>query len=181
MEYDQQTDREHRQRQDLAHRHAAGEEADMRVRLPEHLRRDPGDRVSHQEYPAEEAGAFANGPAARQQEEDDEEDGPFEDGLVDLARMARQRPAVGKHESPGHVRDAAPEFAVDEVRQPPEEQADGRGAGDRVADAQRVEHVAAREDPDREEHPDQYAVERHAAVPYGESVERMHQVKARPG
>ncbi len=51
---------------------------------------------------------------------------PSSAGFVELAWMTRQRPAIGENHCPGHarVRVAAPQLAVDEVCQTPQQQAD---------------------------------------------------------
>jgi len=51
-----------------------------------------------------------------QQRQEDEEQQPLGEGLVKLARMARQRPATRKHHRPGHIRRRpAPELGIDEI------------------------------------------------------------------
>ena len=50
---------------------------------------------------------------------------PFEERLVELARMARLRAAVREDERPGHVGRPAIELAIDEVGEPPEEEPEG--------------------------------------------------------
>ena len=50
---------------------------------------------------------------------------PSRQRLVELARVARLGTAVGEDHGPGHVGGAAVQFAIDEVGEAAEEQAEG--------------------------------------------------------
>src|SRR3546814_5349302 len=87
--------------------------------------------------------------------------------------MTRHRAAAGKDDSPGHIRRLAPQFAIYEIGQPPEEQAEGDTASDVIMDAQPAQSILAREVKNAERHADDSAVEGHATLPQFEDVERV--------
>jgi len=101
----------------------------------------------------------------------------FEACLVKLARMTRQRTAVGKHHRPGDagVRRPAPQFAVDEVGEPPEENSpigptavvmSPRREDRKLVSPGQNNITAATQ-------PREAAMERHAALPQFEDFGRM--------
>ena len=116
---------------------------------------------------------------APHQHHDGEQRDALEEGLVELAGMARQRTAAREHHGPGDVARAAPQLAVDEVGQPAEEQADRRHDGQKVAQQERIGLVAQREDDGGDDDAQKAAVERHAAFPQGQDGERVREVEAR--
>src|SRR3546814_8071138 len=65
---------------------------------------------------------------------------------------------------------------VDKVGDPSEEQPNGRGAGDQVAQGQDREASLSREQPSRADHAQQAAMERHAAAPDHEYLKRIGKV-----
>src|SRR3546814_4181687 len=79
---------------------------------------------------------------------------------------------------PGHGRRPAPQLAVHEIGEAAEEEAEGHDAGDIVAEAQEIQLFLARHVPDGEQHADDSAVQRHAAVPELEDLDRMAEVIA---
>src|SRR3546814_19733123 len=87
--------------------------------------------------------------------------------------MTRHRAAAGKDDSPGHIRRLAPQFAIYEIGQPPEEQAEGDTASDVIMDAQPAQSLLAREVKNAERHADDSAGEGHATLPQFEDVERV--------
>src|SRR3546814_1728851 len=87
--------------------------------------------------------------------------------------MTRHRAAAGKDDSPGHIRRLAPQFAIYEIGQPPEEQAEGDTASDVIMDAQPAQSILAREVKNAERHADDSAVDGHATLPQFEDVERV--------
>src|SRR3546814_15212079 len=87
--------------------------------------------------------------------------------------MTRHRAPAGKDDSPGHSRRLAPQFAIYEIGQPPEEQAEGDTASDIIMDAQPAQSILAREVKNAKRHADDPAVEGHATLPQFEDVERV--------
>src|SRR6516165_9192304 len=129
-----------RQREDLAHGEPVeGEVAEERIGLAEELDDDAGAAVTDEEDAAERAWPLANPRRALEDVDDEEEEGALEPGLIELARMARLRPAGREDHGPGHVADAAPELAVDEIGDAAEEEADRYGADDDVAEAEEID------------------------------------------
>src|SRR5260221_1062620 len=82
-------DQQEGQREELSHGEAEGEEAEERVRLAKQLGDDASDAVTDQEDAAQRARPLANPGEALQPIDDEEQDDPFEGGLVELAGMAR--------------------------------------------------------------------------------------------
>ena len=110
---------------------------------------------------------------ADEQGEDDQQAEPFEQGLVELARVARQRPAEREDHRPGHVGRPAPQLAVDEVREPPEEDPDRPDRAGDVAERQRRDAAVIGEPQDRDDAAEEAAMERHAALPHLEDLQRV--------
>src|SRR3546814_13729735 len=106
----------------------------------------------------------------------DEEQKALEESLVELARVARHRATVGKDHRPRQVRGPTVKLTVDKVGDPSEEQPNGRGAGDQVAQGQDREASLSREQPSRADHAQQSAMERHAAEPDHEYLQRIGKV-----
>ena len=109
-------DQHHRRRQDHAHGQPVGAEevAELLVGLAEEFDEDARQAVAADEGAADEARRLQR---ARRGEDaqHEEQHHAFEQGLVELARMAGERPAIGELDRPGHVGRPAPEFAVDEI------------------------------------------------------------------
>ena len=85
--------------------------------------------------------------------------------------MARRpSPPVGKIDRPGDVGRPAPQFAVHEIGEAAEEQAERHAAGDVIVDPEPVEPVLPRHLEDAEAGADHAAVERHAAVPQAQDL-----------
>ncbi len=53
----------------------------------------------------------------------------LEQGLVELARMAGERPAIGELDRPRHIGRSAPEFGIDEVGDAHQAEADRHAGG----------------------------------------------------
>src|SRR5437763_1846313 len=117
--------------------------------------------------------ARPKGAAPHHEPQDDDEREPFEPRLVKLARMARHRPAARKHHRPRHVARAAPQLAIDEIGETPEEQPDRPDRADHVAEREHRDIAAARKQHDRDHAAEKAAVERHAALPNIENLERV--------
>ena len=89
--------------------------------------------------------------------------------------MAGIGPGPGEDHRPGDraFRHAAPQLAIDEVRQPPEQHAEGHNHGDIVDHPQETEPAAPGHPAHRHHRADQPAVEAHPAVPQLEQFERV--------
>ena len=86
----------------------------------------------------------------------EEQQDALEPRLVELARMARRAETgeavdhFGEADRPGHAGRRAPQFAVHEIGEPAEEQAERDAAGDIIVDAQPIELVLPRQVEDAE-------------------------------
>ena len=78
----------------------------MRVGLAENLGHGACRPVAGQKDASQKAGAPARPLLARQPQQDGEQDRPFTQGFVDLARVAGIGAAAWKDHRPGHVGDA---------------------------------------------------------------------------
>ena len=161
-----------RQRQQHPHRQPAPQEAELRIGLAKELADRAGDAIAERESaedearPLERAGADHGG-------EHDEQQQPFEHGLVELARVTRLRAAGRKHHCPRHVGRPAPQFAVDEIGDAAEENSDRPGRTGQVPEREDRKAAMACEQDDREHAAEKAAVERHAAFPELQALERM--------
>ena len=90
--------------------------------------------------------------------------------------MARQRPGTAEHHAPGNVGDASPEFTVDEVAQASRGKADRHQRRDEIHQVPPVDALAPGDEGHGREHAEKSAVERHAALPDGEDLERVIEV-----
>src|SRR5579875_2583494 len=167
-----------RRREELPFRQAEGEIAHERVRRAEALADDPGDAVADEKGAGEEARTLAQ-PRPPQEEKHEEEHGPFEERLVDLARMTGLRPPARKDHAPGQIGGTAEQLAIHEIGQAAEEEADRHGAADGVADHEEREAIAPAEEEQRQHDAEQAPVERHAAMPEGEDLAGMGEIIAR--
>src|SRR6267142_2776780 len=91
----------------------------------------------------------------------------------------RQVAGAAKHHAPRYGSDAAPELAVDEVPQAPGGEAERHERRDEIHEAQVIDAMAPDGERHGEHHTEQPAVERHAALPDGEDLERMRGVVRR--
>ncbi len=124
----------------------------------------------------DEAGRREPLVAVGQQAQEEEEHDAFQPCLVELARMARDVPpsgACGKHHRPGHVGRPAPQFAVHEIGEAAEEEAEGHRRRDHVEQRQDRDASRAREQHHGEDRAEEAAVERHAAVPDRDDLDRV--------
>lgn len=86
--------------------------------------------------------------------------------------MARQFIGGGEHHRPRHVGGPAPQLAIDEVGQPPEQHPHRHADRDIIDHADEVEFVAPGDPGHCHRHAHQPAVERHAAVPQPQQFPR---------
>jgi hypothetical protein len=203
-----QPQRDHRQRQDLAHGQAdrrrklqrvadgvAGT-CELRVGLAHELHGEARQPVDHEEHAGERAGPLQPAATPGEPEEDRAHQRPSSSGLVELRGVARadRRQAVerhaqrsraglrgltGKDHAPGHVGGTAPELGIDEIRDPAQPDADGHHHRHGVGDLKRRRTDAAAEDPRGDGHADQPAVEGHAALPDAQDRQGVGEVSAR--
>src|SRR5438270_11712636 len=88
--------------------------------------------------------------------------------------MAWELISVGrKYHGPRHVRRPPPQLAVHEIGDPAEEEADRPGRAGDVADRQERDAALVREQHHGEHAAEEAAVERHAAVPYLQHLDRV--------
>ena len=105
---------------------AAPEKAELRVGLAEEFAERCARRHSRaRKLPVTRPGRLS-APERTSNAEHDEQHQAFERRFIELARMARERAAVGEDHRPGHVGRPAPQFAIDEIGDAAEEQADRR-------------------------------------------------------
>src|SRR5450631_3811446 len=163
---------EQRYAQQHAHGGMAPQETELGVGLAEELAERAHHGVEHGERSDDEAGAPQRaGPD--HDEKNDQQGEPFEAGLVELARMARQRPAERKYHRPRHVGGPSPQLAIDEVREPPEQEPDRPDRAGDVAERERRYPAVVSEAYHRDDATEKAAVEGHAAFPHLEDLERV--------
>src|ERR1051325_10701555 len=85
--------------------------------------------------------------------------------------MPRNWPAFGKNHRPGKVAGAAEQFSINKVADAAEAEPDRRGRGAKVGDRPKIPALLAADVPGGQDHADEAAVERHAALPDGEDRE----------
>ena len=127
--------------------------------------KEPRQAVAGEEDGGDEAGALVQAEIPDADLQDEEQQQAFRRRFEELAGITRQLSrrtsaaiglpdrGVAEHHSQGRVRDFSPQFAVDEIGDAPEEQADGRGCGDQIADAQDVQLAVAAEQDQRHHTP----------------------------
>src|SRR5690348_12690858 len=93
-------DNYHRQRQQHSHGETAPQESELRVGLAEVLAGDAGQSINQNEAAEDQPGALQRAEADHQRQHREQQDA-LEAGLIELARMARLRPAIGKDHRPG--------------------------------------------------------------------------------
>ena len=97
----------------------------------------------------------------------------LEPRLVELARMARQRPAVREHHRPGHVGGRPHSSPLMKLAIRPKKSPNVHRGGADVEQRQHRDLPPEREDRHGEDGADEAAVERHAAFPEPEEAERV--------
>jgi hypothetical protein len=167
-----------RDRQQLSHRRAEDQVAELHVGLAEQLARHPRNRVAGEKQAADHSGMIP-GAGAFGGKQHQEQQQPLTGGLVKLARMARHRSAGGEHDRPGHVRRPSEQFAVDEVRDASEKQPDRHRCANDVGERQSRDAAPAGEQPNCGNHAERAAMERHPAVPQVERLQLVFEVVAR--
>ena len=153
--------------------HAHADRADeLGVGLAEEFADEAEGAVAQEEQRRDQAGPLMGAKDAQRDLQDHEQQHAFQRRFVKLAGMARHAGSVArKDHRPGHVGGAAPQFAIDEIGQPAEEQADGREGAGQVRQRQHLQLAPAAEQPDRDHHAQQPAMERHAAFPGGDDAD----------
>ena len=105
-----------------------------------------------------------------------EQQDALERRFIELARMARLRPAAIEHQRPGHIADPPKQLAIVVVGEPAEEETDRRRAGEHVGEGEEGQAAAAGEQNHRQDHADETAMERHAALPDHEDLEWLGEI-----
>src|SRR5262249_38446192 len=105
----------HWDRKQHAHGEPTPQKAELRVRLAEMLADDAGKAIERDETAEDQARPLQCAEADHHREHGEQQN-TFESGFVELARMPRQRSAIGKDHRPGQigVGRPAPQLAVDE-------------------------------------------------------------------
>jgi len=153
------------------------DEADqMRVGLADELECEADEAVAEDEGADELAGLVAGAGLPEHPDEDRHQHEAFENGLVELGGMTRDRAAGREDDAPGERGRPAPELAVHEIGEAAEEQAGRDAAGDVIVEPEPVELAAPGEVHDAEAHPDHAAVEAHPAVPETDDLDRVLQI-----
>jgi hypothetical protein len=93
--------------------------------------------------------------------------------------VARQRPGIREDHPPAAVGRPAPEFAVDEIGEAPEQKAERRDDGGIVEDAERRTAARPGQEHNGYDDPGEAAVERHPALPQAEDRGRIGEILAR--
>jgi len=104
---------------------------------------------------------------------DGEEYRPLQNKLIEHGGMTRQRTGVGEDHRPWHIAHLAPQLPVDEVPQTPGTETDGDERGDKIHCLPVAVVVLALEQPQRDQHAEQAAVEGHAPLPDLEQHQRV--------
>src|SRR5215831_17551063 len=108
---------EKRHAEQHTHGHAAPQESELLIGFAEEFTERPHHRIERRKGAEDQAGTpERTGP--HHEAENDQQYEPFEACLVELARMARDRAGARKYHRPRYVGIAAPQLAIDEVRQP---------------------------------------------------------------
>ena len=176
---EEEPDHDHREREHLPHGEAGHDEAEERIGLAEYLADDPGDAVTDEEEPGDGARPPGQPPHMHSDRQDREQKDALEDRLVELARVARLRPAVREHHRPGNIAGPAVQLAVDEICDTAQKEADRHLRADRIGDGEQVDfHNAGVEDHDNQ-HPKEPAVKGHAPLPDHQNFSRIGEVIAR--
>src|SRR6202163_4832028 len=147
-----------------AHGHAAPRETQLRVRLAEAFAKRTHDRVERGESPDDETGALERA-APHHQAKNDQQSESFKAGFVKLARMARDRPAAREDHGPGHVGGPPPQLAIDEVRDPAEQEPDRPDRAGDISEREPRHAALAGKSHYRGHAAEKAAMERHAALP----------------
>ena len=130
----------------------------MRVRLADIFDKESGKPVPDEQNRRHGAGP-AKPAASPAEKHHHAERQPLEPGLVELAWMARQTIASRKDHAPGQVGHPAIKLGIDEIRQPPQKQADGKHHGHTIADRQHRNAPPPCEQPHRDRDAQQATME----------------------
>src|SRR5665213_1939251 len=163
---------EQRNREQLSHRRAAPQKAELGIGFAEELAEaardsvDAGKAADNEAGPLECAATHQHGKHREQQQ-------ALKSRLIKLAGMARQWAAIGEYHGPRHIGRTAPEFAVDEIGDAAEKYSDRPDRAGDVAEREDGDAALACEQHHRDDAAGEAAMERHAAVPELEDFEWM--------
>jgi hypothetical protein len=167
---------DHQRREQLPHAEGTQYEAELGVRLPREFDERSDDPVSDQEDAREQSRAVPSGAdsVALQRSENEKQDHPFPEGLIELRRMSWHAQWIGReNHRPWNVGRTTVQFRVDEIADSPEEQARCAAEGERVRDGPEGKVMAPREQDARRHHAEHRAMKRQSPVPDRERVERV--------
>src|SRR5574341_363750 len=159
--------------QDLPHGEGAEHEANLGVRLAEELRENPECSVQNEKEREENA---PSSDAVPDQPKNEKKRHPFEQELIQLRGVSGMGPSSGEDHAPRRIRNAAIELSVNEVAEPAQAQADGRGGYDEIGRCPGVGLELPAAPQARDHAADESAVEGHPALPDCEDVPRPLEV-----
>src|SRR5262245_26048751 len=167
---------DHGDAQPLPHGEAEREETEKGVRLAAELcdeAQGPVPDEKKRRYLAARPGFRREPP------QDDEEQEALKGELVELRRMPRRVARVAEHHAPRYVGDPPIELAVDEIAHAAGREAERAERRDEIREPEELHPLAPRVHRHRDDDAEEAAVERHAALPDGEGLERVRCVVAR--
>ena len=148
------------------------------IRFAEKFGDEAEGAVADQEnagYRAARSRSTAEKPENREQRQ------AFQPDMVKLRRMTRLHVAglrENHHPRQAGVGDPAPQFAIDEIADPPGGQSERHQRGDEVGDVEPGDPVLARPQTHGGEDAEEATVKRHATLPDGKDLQRVSQVVA---
>ncbi len=151
------------------------------IGLAEELGEDARRRIAEEEAAGQRPGAQAQFVDPPQQEHDEQQDEAFESGFVELARMARLPARHGERPSPRARRSGRRPTSspLMKLAMRPKNRPDRHRAAIRSPTPKKLSLLRQREQRRSRDHAEQPAMERHAAMPERQDLERMVQIVAR--
>lgn len=151
------------------------------IRLAEKFVNKARDPHTEGEHPRQQTRTITRAGFPEQQHHDDQQRQPFKARLIQLARVARQIVGGGENHRPRHIGNAAPQLAIDEIRQPAEQHPHRHADRNIIDHADEVQPIAPRNVSHRRRDTCQTAVERHAPVPQPQQLPRNKAVARKIG
>ena len=155
---------------------AEDQETELRVGLAKELARHAGDRVARPGTTPVTIPGRCRAPSRSAAKSNRNSRRPFAERFVELARMARHRAAIRENHCPRHVARPPVQFAVDEIGDAAEKQPDRDRLGNDVGKGKERYSAPPSKQDDRDRHAERAAMERHAAMPYEERLDRMIEI-----
>ena len=153
-------------------RHAHADRTDeLGVGLAEEFADEAEGAVAQEEQRRDQAGPLIGAEHAQRDLQDHEQHHAFQRRFIQLAGMARQRAGrAGKIIAQGTSVTRPHNSPFTKLAMPAEEQADGREGAGQIGDRHHLQLAAAAEQPHRDHHAQQSAMEGHAAFPGGDDA-----------